>query len=398
MLADGGDLDGDGYGTLDFYIFQCEIGLGMSVYSTDCDDTNAARHPGVDEHCDAVDEDCDGEIDDDPVDGSTWYTDADGDTFGDPDAPVNACHRENTTTSNADDCNDGNLHVYPGAEEHCDDEDEDCDGTVDDEAEEAAAFHADADGDGHGDPDVTSVSCNAPAGYVYDDSDCDDADPTIQDDRDGDGIADCPDLDGDGLANDAEVDGVVTGFVTDPGDPDTDGDGTDDGSDPAPLHASCATAILAWEDFDADPVDWTVISGTWTWDGSAWDTTADPAAAWLGEETWTDLTFEAAVRVDAGGEAGVIVRTSDGIDGWYVSLDEADDLVRVVNTTELGSASATVDPSTWYTLRVEVLGADADIYLDDAWLLTVTDTATTGSLGVWSTGAASSFDELFACE
>src|SRR5690606_11460827 len=40
-------------------------------------------------------------------------------------------------------------------------------------------YYADADGDGYGNAEVTSVACSQPAGYVTNDSDCNDADGTI---------------------------------------------------------------------------------------------------------------------------------------------------------------------------------------------------------------------------
>jgi hypothetical protein len=45
--------------------------------------------------------------------------------------------------------------------------------------EPSAVYYADADGDGYGNAEVTSVACSQPAGYVTNDSDCNDADGTI---------------------------------------------------------------------------------------------------------------------------------------------------------------------------------------------------------------------------
>ncbi len=50
--------------------------------STDCDDTNAAINSSATEMCDAVDNDCDGDIDGGAADASTWYIDNDGDGVG----------------------------------------------------------------------------------------------------------------------------------------------------------------------------------------------------------------------------------------------------------------------------------------------------------------------------
>ena len=46
------------------------------------------------------------------------------------------------------DCDDNDSAVYPGATERCDNLDNDCDGTVDDDL--VQSWYADADGDGFG--------------------------------------------------------------------------------------------------------------------------------------------------------------------------------------------------------------------------------------------------------
>ena len=73
------DADGDGWAA-------CQ----------ECHDLDADIHPGAIEVCDYVDNDCDGMTDDedDGLDADTrhtFYTDADGDGFGDESLPVRAC-------------------------------------------------------------------------------------------------------------------------------------------------------------------------------------------------------------------------------------------------------------------------------------------------------------------
>lgn len=53
------DADGDGYGTADTASMRCEPGEGWVDGAGDCDNTNAAVHPGAAELCDGVDDDCD---------------------------------------------------------------------------------------------------------------------------------------------------------------------------------------------------------------------------------------------------------------------------------------------------------------------------------------------------
>src|SRR6185436_3895279 len=159
------DLDGDGFETPD-----------------DCADDDAAVHPGADEHCDGIDNDCDGDTDGaDALEASTWYADADADGFGNPDLVRVACQPPSEYfLDNADDCDDEREDVFPGAQEYCDGIDDDCDGATDEEdALDQHLVYADADGDGAGDPNVTSMQCGVPAGYAAKPDDCDDANASM---------------------------------------------------------------------------------------------------------------------------------------------------------------------------------------------------------------------------
>ncbi|MDP7110775.1 MAG: MopE-related protein, partial [Myxococcota bacterium] len=89
------DLDGDGYD---------DQGCG----GDDCDDGDPAIYPGADEWCDALDNDCDGDVDESPaIDAITWYADADGDGYGDVGAPQQACDQPDDHVANVTDCDDG---------------------------------------------------------------------------------------------------------------------------------------------------------------------------------------------------------------------------------------------------------------------------------------------------
>jgi hypothetical protein len=97
------------------------------VGGPDCDDTDPDIHRGVAEVCDGVDQDCDGEIDEDPRDSVVSYADADGDGFGAGDW-MRACELPAGRALTDDDCDDTDADVHPGAPDACGDGvDSDCD-------------------------------------------------------------------------------------------------------------------------------------------------------------------------------------------------------------------------------------------------------------------------------
>jgi hypothetical protein len=173
------DADGDGFGDPGVVTLSCDPVSGSVDNGDDCDDSVGASYPGAPEACDGLDNDCDGVVDDGAVDAVTWYADADGDGFGDPGAGVDACAAPAGTVANADDCDDADVGVYPGAPESCDGFDEDCDGLVDEDALDASVWYVDADGDGYGDPDAAFDACGSPPGSAATGTDCDDGDASI---------------------------------------------------------------------------------------------------------------------------------------------------------------------------------------------------------------------------
>ena len=212
------DADADGYGDAATAVTTCAQPSGTVSDATDCDDSAAAVNPGATEVCNSVDDDCDGAVDDadpsvDPsVGGSTWYTDADSDGYGNATTATTTCAQPSGTVSDATDCDDSAVAVNPGATEVCNTVDDDCDGAVDDadaslDVSTATVWYADLDADGYGDPGNTLQTCDTPTSYGVDDTDCDDTDPAVNPgatetwydgiDSDCDG-ADDDDADGDG--------------------------------------------------------------------------------------------------------------------------------------------------------------------------------------------------------
>ena len=173
------DDDEDGYGDPNEPIQACSLGPEMSVDATDCDDNDNDIHPLADEYCNGEDDDCDGSVDEQAVDESIWYADSDGDGFGDPTVSNSSCDQPLDHVGQGADCDDNDLNINPDATEVCDEIDNNCDGSIDNEAIDQQTWYLDSDGDGFGDEGFQIDACDAPTDHVADSGDCDDDDSTI---------------------------------------------------------------------------------------------------------------------------------------------------------------------------------------------------------------------------
>lgn len=120
------DGDGDGYGEAEAE--GCPGSPGFAEVGGDCDDGDAAVHPGASDPCDVADNDCDGAVDEDGV--SVIYRDFDADGYGDSAQPSEGCASESWSVASGD-CDDYDASVNPGATEVCNTLDDDCDDEAD---------------------------------------------------------------------------------------------------------------------------------------------------------------------------------------------------------------------------------------------------------------------------
>ncbi len=391
------DSDVDGYGdagSTPTPACEGEPGTGTAATGDDCDDADAAIHPDAEDVCDGVDNDCDANIDEDGA-TQTWYADSDLDGYGDDTTAVDACENPLGYIATGGDCDDGSAAFHPGAEEadctdptdyncdgssgftdgdgdgyaacaDCDDSaatvndgadeicneiDDNCDATIDeDTALDVADWYVDADGDGFGDLTLAVAACAPPEGYVSEGSDCDDLRAT--DNPAGTESCDERDNDCDGTTDESDAIDATTWYI----DSDADGYG-----DPALTRAACEppSGFSAYA-ADCDDTDAAYnpgaaeecgVSSDYNCDGSVADDDAD-ADGWIAcldcNDADPDVSPDADERCDdVDDDCDGTIDEADAIDAraWYADLDNDSFGDPAVSTTACDSPPGYVSDS-----------------------------------------------------
>jgi len=176
----------------------------------------------------------------------TRHADSDGDGFG-ASAPIDVPCDTSGYVDDASDCDDTDATVFPGAPERCNEVDDDCDTTIDEDL--VFEWYADADNDGYGSGDSID-DCDPPDGFVDNADDCQDTHPAVHP-----GATEvCNTLDDDcnGLTDDEDPDVDLSTASTWYADADNDGFGV-----PHVTHQSCANPASGYVDNfdDCDDID-----------------------------------------------------------------------------------------------------------------------------------------------
>jgi MYXO-CTERM domain-containing protein len=174
------DGDGDGFGDdagAPSSFCAGEQPANYALNNTDCDDGDNAEFPGAAEYCNGEDNDCDGlTYETNSVDTLDFFPDSDSDSYGSDDVlPTPFCNGYESASYvlSFNDCDDSDHAIYPGADEFCDGIDHDCDGAInEDESEDVSTWYSDSDGDGYGWVSQSVNACSQPAGYVDNNTDC----------------------------------------------------------------------------------------------------------------------------------------------------------------------------------------------------------------------------------
>ena len=128
------DTDLDGFGN----ILSSTTGLvaptGYIPDNTDCNDSNPIIFPGSIEICNAIDDNCNGIIDDGLI-FKTYYQDLDDDGFGNSLISISSCGPPIGYTLKPADCNEFNPNINPGAPEVGNMVDDNCDGIIETETD-----------------------------------------------------------------------------------------------------------------------------------------------------------------------------------------------------------------------------------------------------------------------
>ena len=165
------------------------------------------------------------------------------------------------------------------------------------------------------------------------------------------------------------------------------------------------------DDFeDGNSTGWTVVNGTWSvaTDGTKvfkrTDTTGT-GLSYAGTSTWANYTVESRIKIYNAGATvltGILARYSDSSNYYMFRIHEGLDKVQLYKNKAgswslLQQTAMTIDPNTWYTLKLVLNGTSLTGYVDDVQKVSVTDSTnnlTTGCIGIRGIDTAFAADDI----
>ncbi len=189
---------------------------------------------------------------------NVFYIDLDGDGFGNVNGSKTLCSTVQPVgfVANSEDCNDNDASINPNAVEICNKIDDNCNGEIN-EGLSALTYYQDSDGDGFGSLNESVVICNTgevPAGYITDNTDCDDNNKDIH----PDGVETC------NYSDDNCNGGIDEGFFKTLYYKDLDGDGFGNPNSAIELCSGDSSPLYVLNNDDCNDADASVSPNT-TW-------------------------------------------------------------------------------------------------------------------------------------
>ena len=162
------------------------------------------------------------------------------------------------------------------------------------------------------------------------------------------------------------------------------------------------TSFIVRDDFnDGDLAGWTTINGVWTNPGTAAQGVSADNGFILREETAANIIFDADIKLNTAGSAGILVFRSNSNAGnsYAVALDTAGSVVKLYKFpyVPLQSYNQAFVTNTWYHLKVVANGDNIKVYFNNSPTACIDfndSSYTSGQFGLASWGGTIQFDNV----
>lgn len=158
-----------------------------------------------------------------------------------------------------------------------------------------------------------------------------------------------------------------------------------------------------FDDFDdGNLVGWTVVSGTWTTPaGELYQSSTSLTRILVGNDSFTDCTWEGKIKITSGTTAFLIFRYGDANNFYSAYIKSDSDVVRLARMrsgtlTTVQTHSTPISNNTWYNLKIVVQGSRARVWFDCAAVLDYTDALmrASGKVGFRTSSTAAKWDDV----